>query len=137
MRMASIWHSRDGYALAVERTPWWAYTLENAWFQLVCPASGHFLCSPPEWTWHVGFGRDRHPNEDARFDHRWSLGKAMYDFTSAVGAFGSRHTAVVVKIPLSREYVHRNFPESVVDWDSEDPDLSPDAARWSPEEPGH
>lgn len=137
MRLAEISHGRDGYTLVIERVPWWAYTIESAWFLGVCPATGHLLCGPRDWMYAIGFGADPEPDPDLRLGHRWSLGHGAFAVSQYMGALTHRHTATVVKIPVTREFVHLNFPENAVDWDSEDPDLSPDAARWAPGEPGH
>lgn len=145
MRLAVLSHGRDGFQLNVDHVPFWAWTLSEAteWtFHGVCAATGHRICGPPEWTFHVGVGTDPFPDPELRQPHRWSVGQALCWWSQHSGyAFAWKRTKTELKIPLTNEQAAEIDSQWVAQAlemydDTTDLGVSADASRWRPERAG-
>src|SRR2546430_2160557 len=79
IRIASVWHGKDGYILKIHDIPAWAYALDevnDSIINAVCKATGGWgcplcVCSLAGWTFKIGWG-----NEDGLRRH--SLGGLLF-----------------------------------------------------------
>lgn len=148
MRLAVLSHGRDGFQLNVDRVPFWAWAVgevaETITMGWLCPRTGHAVCSPPDWMFRIGFGRDRFPSSDSdgQVWHRWSLGSGAFWLSQHAGVeVAWKRTTTELKIPLTNQQAARINATWVADIlesleDDDDPDVSDDAARWRPERAG-
>jgi len=121
LRIASVWHGKDGYVLRVEDVPAWAYladAVSNALIGAVCTWSRGYacplcLCAKWEWTFKVGWGR----NEDGL--RRRSLGALLFHLGQRGGRFCFKHATLRYERPLSFEEVCEHFPDSRTEGDDD------------------
>lgn len=112
IRRALLSYDREGYSLRIEDTPWWAAFAETAGEEIhsqVCRFANHFLCSPPDFFWDLGWGR-----------YEWEYG--MWEHSLAgmftglghhlAGGFGAwRRSKHVGSVRVSEEWVAAHFPD--------------------------
>ncbi len=116
MRIASVWHGKDGYVLHVHDVkflPW----LEEEIINHLCSVSRGWLCpldlcNKPlmQWSFRVGWNRE----EDGFLRH--SLGGWLYHLGQRDWLRGARE---VYSHPLTFEEVVESFPDSRTDDDDD------------------
>ena len=124
LRVASVWHGKDGYTLRIEDVPAWAYAIDavnNAVIGGVCAVSKGWacplcLCSKAGWTFKVGWGRD----EDGLRRH--SLGGLLFALGQRGGRFCLRRSREVYVRALTFDEVCEYFPDKRVEWDDDGED---------------
>ena len=109
MRLASVWHGKDGYTLRVHDVKF-RYWLEEEVTNFFCRASHGYvcplcICNKPlfQWVWKIGWKRD----QDGVLDY--SLGRLLF-------ILGQRSqwkdAKELYEHPLTFEEVCERFPDS-------------------------
>ncbi len=118
MRLAHVFHSKDGYGLEVESVPLWAWLVQES-FDPLCRATRHKLCSPPEWTYKIGFGADTEGDPDW---YRWSLGSGIWRVGQSWASFSFKYAKPELKLPLTDEQMKTAGWDKLFDWDHDEDD---------------
>lgn len=124
IRIATVWHGKDGYTLEVSDVPAWAYVLDsvnNGIVNSVCKTTGGWgcplcLCSLAGWTFKAGWGRD----EDGLRRH--SLGGLLFWLGQRGGNICLKREREVYSRPLTFDEVCEHFPDKRVEWDDDGED---------------
>lgn len=122
MRVADVWHGKDGYILKVHDVPAWAYAADaviNAVTGAVCGLSRGWacplcLCNKAEWTFRAGWGWD------AEWEMRkHSLGGFLFGLGQRGGNFCHRRGREVYERLLTFDEVCEHFPDKRTEWDDD------------------
>jgi hypothetical protein len=104
-RIASITHSREGYAVEITEVPLRWLNAERAG-EAFLAATGHILCcNLPDWTSRVRWG----PLDEDGWTPR-SLGYLLHAAGQRMACLTFRHESGRVRIPVTAEWVGEHYP---------------------------
>jgi hypothetical protein len=119
IRLASVWHGKDGYTLHIEDVPAWAYAIDsvnNSIIAAICRISKGWtcplcLCNQAGWTFRLGWGKD----EDGLRRH--SLGGLLFRIGQRGGRFCLKRRREIYVRQLTFDEVCEHFADNRVEWD--------------------
>ena len=106
-RIASITHSRDGYAVELTEVPL-RWQVAGRAGEALLAATGHVLCcNLPDWAWRIRWG----PRDEEFGLADRSIGHLAYEAGQRLSYPSFRHESGRVLIPVTAEWVGEHFPD--------------------------
>lgn len=113
---AVLSNSREGTSVKITEKPLSSIVV-SALVDALCDKMGSYICSPPEWSFKIRWGRE---DEDGYTDK--SLGHYWFNFGQWSHLWGYKREREIASIPVTYEWVHEYYPNVGWPWDGSSED---------------